>query len=795
MVVFTLNNDIFYIHISLGGVDLFKIYKNFDNKLFLKFIVPYIFILAVPLVMSIGVYKIAASIVKEDIRESNISMLNQSKNIVEKQLQQIDHLAIQLASNHKLASLLDLKEPLLGSDYLNIANVIKDLNSYTSNMDYLDGYYIYLKNSNYIITQDTLYKADVYYNMVLKFKPSEYKKWLDMLLSDHYACEYVPLTSYDVKGLDSNRTNFVQSVPFGFNEKPKGAMTISFKNEKITELISYIDISKGGFVYVENDEGDIITRMPENMNANYHINSEELTKEEGFFSKNIDGKKMIVTYITSKERGWKYVIALPSNIVLTNLNNFTLTTVKLFLITLLVGIIIAIILAYRNSKPVFDIVKQLKQFNGDESNLNKDAFSLINGSVSNLISTNNELQKDIHNQKALIHSDFLDKLIRGQIYSEAEFLATSTYVGIDISKGENIVILFKIFNNDLTTINLNDEIIKELIISKAIIRGVLAKYFIGNVFFHDTDQQTIAIILNSQIKDIEAFYKEIEDIVSNIKKELIDTINLKVDVSGGEPYSNPLEIWHSFEQAGNALENLDNKYSIVWSHNVEIEIENYYYPLDLEQKLSNHTKVGDKVQVQKLLDFIYDENFETRSLNSCRSYDVVKELKSTIRKILPSFKDSDEIKDNDDIKEINNILRDVNQNNSYDVNFKLIANSYCNLCDLILVQKGNSNLNLMNKIKRYIETNYMDSNLCLYKVSSEFNLSEGYFSHLFKEQTDINFTDYLEKTRLNNANILLKDQGLNINEIAERVGYNSAQSFRRAFKRLYGVSPTDVRRN
>ncbi|MBU3114110.1 cache domain-containing protein [Clostridium lacusfryxellense] len=284
-------------------------------------------------------------------------------------------------------------------------------------MDYLDGYYIYLKNSDYIITQDTLYKADVYYNMVLKFKPSEYGKWLKMLMSDHYACEYVPLTSYDVKGLDSNRTNFLQSVPFGYNEKPKGAMTIVFKNEKITELISYIDISKGGFIYVENDEGNVITSLPGNINPSNKINAKELTKEEGFFSKNIDGKKMIVTYITSKERGWKYVIALPSKLVFANLNDFTLISFKIFLITLLAGVIIASILAYSNSKPVFDIVKQLKQFTGEESTPSGNAFSLINGSVSNLISTNNELQNDINNQKSLIHSSFLDKIIRGQITS------------------------------------------------------------------------------------------------------------------------------------------------------------------------------------------------------------------------------------------------------------------------------------------------------------------------------------------------------------------------------------------
>ena len=775
-----------YVHIWVGGIFLFEINKNFDKKLFLRFILPYILVLAVPLVMGIGIYRIAANIVKEDIKQSNISMLNQSKNVVEEQLQQIDNLSLRFATNRKLSALLDLKEPLLDTDYLNIAKVIKELNTYTGNMDYLAGYYIYLKNSNYIITQDTLYKADVYYDMVLKFKPLKYKQWLDMLLSEYFTSKYVPLTNYDLTGLEAYKTNFIQSIPLEYNQKPKGAMTLSFKNKKITELISYIDISKGGFIYVENNDGDIITSLPKNMNSQNHINSNELTKDEGFFSKNIAGEKMIVTYIKSKERGWKYVIALPSKLVLASLNKFTLITVKLFLLTILGGILIAAILAYLNSKPVFDIVKQLKQFNGENTTVNKDAFSLINGSVSNLISTNNELQMDINNQKALIHSAFLDKLIRGQIYSEAEFLATSTYVGMDISKGKSIVILLKIFNNDSNGVDLNNDIMKELNISKAIIRGVLTKFFIGNVFFHDTDQQTIAIILNYDVLDLEGFYSEIEGLVTDVKKELVDTINLKVDASGGEPYANPLELWHSFDQAEHALDNIDNEYSIMWSYNLEIESENYYYPLDLEQRLLNHTKIGDKVQVQKLLEFIYDENFVTRSLNSCRCYDVIKELKSTIRKVLANYKDSDVI---------NNKLKTVISNNSYDINFKIVIDAYQGLCDLILEQKGNSNLILMNKIKRYIEANYMDHNLCLYSVSSEFNLSEGYFSHLFKDQTNIKFTDYLEKTRLDHASTLLKNKNLNITEIAEMVGYNSAQSFRRAFKRLFGVSPTDVRNN
>jgi AraC-like DNA-binding protein len=768
---------------------LFGINKNLDKKLFSKFILPYILILIVPMLLSIGVYRIAANIVKEDIKQSNISMLNQAKNIVDEQLRQIDNLALQIATNNKLATLLDLKEPSTADDFIDINNAIEELNNYTGNMSYLDSYYIYMKNSNYILTQGTLYNAQLYYSSVLKYDPSKYKEWLAILLSENYNSRYVSFNSFSPQGLEATRTSFVQSIPFGYNQAPKGSMILAFKNNKINELISNIDITKGGYVYVANSDGQIITSLPKNMSSNKLINSKELSEDKGFITKKIDGDEMIITYVTSHERGWKYVIVLPSKVVLANLNKFTLTTIILFVFTILGGFLIAFILAYINSKPVFDIVSQLKQFVGDDSNVNRDAFSLINGSVSNLISANNELQKDINENKTLIHSAFLDKLIRGQVYNEAEFLATSKYLQIDISKGKSSVILVKIFNNESTAINLNNQMLEELNISKTIIRGVLAKYFTGNVFFHDTDQQTIAIILNYDVEDTDVFYKEIENIMADVKKELVDIINLKVDIGGGEPYSNPLDLWHSFEGAEYALENLQSEDSIVWAHDVKIESENYYYPIELEQRLFNFTKQGDKGQVENLLDFIYNENFNNRSLSGCKNHDVIKELKSTIRKVMPNFKEID------GIKEINDSLRQVSSNISYDTNFKLVSDAYYNLCDLILEQKGNSNANLINKIMRYIESNYNDQSLGLYKVASEFNLSEGYVSQFFKEQANINFTDYLEKIRMDNAYMLLENNDLSINEIAEKVGYNSAQSFRRAFKRVFGMNPTNVRKN
>jgi AraC-like DNA-binding protein len=52
---------------------------------------------------------------------------------------------------------------------------------------------------------------------------------------------------------------------------------------------------------------------------------------------------------------------------------------------------------------------------------------------------------------------------------------------------------------------------------------------------------------------------------------------------------------------------------------------------------------------------------------------------------------------------------------------------------------------------------------------------------------------YLTKWRMNLAAGYLKDEQLRIREVAERVGYQSQASFTNAFKRSFGVSPTEYR--
>ncbi|NBD23739.1 helix-turn-helix domain-containing protein [Paenibacillus glycinis] len=101
---------------------------------------------------------------------------------------------------------------------------------------------------------------------------------------------------------------------------------------------------------------------------------------------------------------------------------------------------------------------------------------------------------------------------------------------------------------------------------------------------------------------------------------------------------------------------------------------------------------------------------------------------------------------------------------------------------------------LLQTIRGYIEDHYANPELSLEYLGDKFGISAKYISQLFKEEFGENFLDYLSQLRIVEAKKRLLEQPDSIQEVGERVGYASAATFRRVFRKMEGVSPVDYRK-
>lgn len=99
----------------------------------------------------------------------------------------------------------------------------------------------------------------------------------------------------------------------------------------------------------------------------------------------------------------------------------------------------------------------------------------------------------------------------------------------------------------------------------------------------------------------------------------------------------------------------------------------------------------------------------------------------------------------------------------------------------------------VEQAKRYVDDNYMDSNLSLNSVGDFVGISASYLSELWSETSQEKFSVYLATLRVEKAQQLLISTKLTIKEIGFRCGFNSVQNFIRVFKKYAGVPPGQFR--
>jgi len=752
------------------------------TKIVATFLASYAIILIIPVIVGIIVYSKTVTIVKEEVTSNNVTLLEQSKSILDRRLAELDAIMQQIAASPKVSAFQGVTNPFIGANTYKVRETANELYNYGTSNNFMLGYYILYKNSGLVLSPNNAYKYSEFADQIYRENGMESEDWRSVMLGHFYQNEYIPAKEAVFKGRPTAVVHYVRSL--GYPGYVNGVVLVLIDNNEIQKLLRGFDLQGGGWAYITDEKGRIISSVS---NEGGRISEfEQQLGAQGVIEASDATNGMMITYTTLDTKGWKFVVAQSPNIVLQKANYIRDITAALFFI-LLFGIIAICAIAYRRSKPIRNLVLQIVERSDGAKYRFGSEYKLIETNFSLLESNNHQLQAKLQEQLPFVRAVFYGRLLKGDFTSEAELRTVMEHTGIRFEGNRYAVVLLRLQSYEG---ELSPDILKELEIKRIMVKELLSRQPYGHCICHDVEQDKIAIIAALGVTKTQQCQAQLESLLEQMKISLQEHHQMTPLMAVGGMYGKLAEISRSYEEARQAMN--ERQWEIcsdtIWFHQLSSERTSYYYPPDVELRLMNLIKAGEQDEAEELLNDIFQHN-----RNMHLSLYIVRLLIFNMWGTAMKLTEQTALDDEGLSGTIQAAISDMHAHENLSLSFQRLKQVFGQISATIGLRRKSQNTDLIDRIIEYIDCNYTRSDLCLTEVAEKFNMSETYLSQFFKDRKGINFIEYVEEIRMGNAKQLLAQTELPIHAISSRIGYSSSSTFCRAFKRINGISATVYR--
>lgn len=753
-----------------------------NTALLVRFFVPYALILLGSLFVGWFAYDKTSELVESETLNSSNAALGQIREALDRRLAEIETIARQMSNEPKLQSFQFVKQPYGGTHPYSMMDLEKSLFNYRLFNHFIVDYYVAFKNSEMAISPGKVYTMKQFYNLQLQHEEWSFDQWRSRLFDTYHYKTYMSGTPITYEGKPYSAVSFMHS--FGTKDGG-GVITVLINNGQIREMLRNSFTEKGGFAYIADADGNLISYVGTDESS---LDLKALTINRDVSQITWNGEEMLMTQTTSAFNGWTYVSAQPKSVVLEKANYIKELTMNIFLIALLLGLAVAAYFAYRSSRPFLKLIQMLP---GPGQEGNRGAFAnaveYIRNSVSELIERHDALQERLEEQLPLMRSVFYDRLLKGGYTSHRDIEAAMEHARVSLKAPHYMAVILRLRGYHAPY---NEEMLTELDIVKLKLRDRIRELSAAPVILHDLGENLMALILQGDERDTEAFLQRVRKQLQDMYGMLIGETGAGLYMAAGGSRTRLAELYRSFGEARFVLLHArwDDKCCIQFHEDLEIAVPSYDYPSDTEVRLIQVVKSGNISETERLLDDVRMKNGGERHLPVVVERLFAQELCGTLLKCCEQSAPSEIT------EEAETVLRASDPSLAPALAVEMLCAALMNLCRKNAARRKSRNDDLTARLISYIEQHYADPDLSLTILAREARTSEAYVSYFFKEQTGMNFSDYLEDIRMKEARRLLESSTKAVNEIAAAVGYLSLNTFSRAFKRAHGISATEYRR-
>ena len=743
----------------------------------------YFIVLIIPILLAVLFYQEALHIVQRDIEYENQALLNQASEILDARVEELHNIGTQLISSAQVQTLRYISEPL---EYPNTTKIISARNNMTQYAAYNDmvfDYLLYFNTGQFVMNDRSIYSYRDYFDLYMHPVGQTYEEWLEETLNASPAFGVCRAQTVEFIQGNTDAPKTLNLVTFSYSYYPydnkDGHAVLYVKQSALLDMISHMDTAEGS-VFVENSEGQLIaSRVGEGLDI-AQLQDALHTIQGGSASAQceISGQDMVITQATSAATGLRIAIALSKETVFARLNSLRSIIIWTMFLAILLGGSLSYYLSSRGMRYMRNIARDSGE-NLMNMSYNK-ALRSLQMSFANIHTANESMHEILAKQKVYLQYTYLSRLIDGDFRSEEDAATMATTIGACAQKCKRCVVLFRLYSG----ISAGNAMTLQKSANCMAIINMGIKALESQSFYTNRSEEEVVLLLEGENLRV-----RIEALVHHIRAELPQDLNEMLYVYVGNSVELLTEVVRSYGNAASLIyiKPPHEESPAIFYDATENPKYVLFYPQDMQHHLIDCTMIGDEAGVQNLLTLLKERNFTEANLPKYMQQIFINNLLNTLLQVttlsgLP-FNETEMICER--IKDLMGL--------SLCVQILQIDQLFLLLCQAVQRQKSDKQQNMIEGVMAYINSSYADCELSLAHVAQRFAVSESYLSYVFKIQSGTNFFNYVEGIRMEKAKELLKQTNLKVGEIAVQIGYTSANSFCRAFKRNTGDNASTYR--
>ena len=616
-------------------------------------------------------------------------------------------------------------------------------------------------------------------------------EWLRDMLYGSPGFAYYPTKSYgasDYMGIE-NIFMLIRQYPINASDGEVKAYIIFGVKESAVRKILHKTASEPeqNALLIIDEQGNVISasenfpEYDEMQDPSYWRKfSEEAAKlnsESGNIKRKVGNVKYVFSYHNIDKYKWKMVNIVPEKQMFKGTQYLLLIMVLVCLLAITLGVFISNFFTRSIYAPVQSIVNSALKTIGSKLDAEIDERATINRAIERMEDYKNTLNANW----LLIKDNMVQGLINDKIHSREEINRVLRFYGNTFDGNQFTAVLFTINHSLLDKLTVEN---RRFILFKVIeiIEGMSSS---SSTFFAAEQDPYSVVMIAAYNGNADRAVVEDAQYVNDL---MFSDYYMSLTAVIGHMVDSPEKLYVSWDRINSAMQ-----YRIFMSDMSVIMSDDILKRQDSkavipDKYFENLTTALNTGKTEKLRKAVHDIVLEmvNGSYSAAHCNTKILDMMSVISKFLHGHN----IRNEDiEIREFDSIF--YSGENIYEVEewiIRVIDTAF----KIMGSRQENPAKQAVERAKEYIMNNLAEE-LSLSFVAKKVYISPSYLSKVFREETGINFSGYVNKARMEKASDLLINTNMNVDDIAKAVGYNTTHYFIKKFRESYGTTPKNYR--